>query len=215
MHGARLLSNGGAALARWMRVLAEPANMRSHAGFVRTGRMETCMCRNGAPWRVPGAGVWLARSLGKIPRWPAQGLLKPGPLEARTRICLAPRGDVLVSGDVLYRVVLTQGGAQAGQGLVLCGLELCAFQALELDAVNAKEQQTLWSKAEDKGMSWKQFTKSPEYEAQMRRQYFRTANALGIKDAKWPGAAPAAAAAPDTEDERARLRNRVKPQGSQ
>lgn len=89
---------------------------------------------------------------------------------------------------------------------------LYVAKALELDAVNAKEQQALWSKAEDKGMSWKQFTKSPEYEAQMRKQYFRTANALGIKDAKWPGAA--APSAP-VEDERARLRNRLKPQGPQ
>jgi hypothetical protein len=94
---------------------------------------------------------------------------------------------------------------------------LYVAKALELDAVNAKEQQSLWSKAEDKGMSWKQFTKSPEYEAQMRRQYFRTAHALGVKDAKWPGAAaPAApAASAPAEDERARLRNRLKPQGSQ
>jgi hypothetical protein len=94
---------------------------------------------------------------------------------------------------------------------------LYVAKALELDAVNAKEQQALWNKAEDKGMSWKQFTKSPEYDAQMRRQYFRTANALGVKDAKWPGAAAPAAAAPSApvEDERARLRNRIKPQGPQ
>jgi hypothetical protein len=46
---------------------------------------------------------------------------------------LAARGNVLVTGDVGDWQPLGDGGAQAGEGGVLCGLEAATFQPFELN----------------------------------------------------------------------------------
>ena len=63
-------------------------------------------------------------------QWPTQ----PGPVEARPRIDLAARRNVLVAGHEGDGIALCDGRQQARQRLVLCGLEALALQALELDA---------------------------------------------------------------------------------
>ena len=62
------------------------------------------------------------------------GQVKAPPVKASTRIVLAARRDVLMAGDVRYRVVPVQGLAQPTQLLVLGVLEQIAFQAFEFDA---------------------------------------------------------------------------------
>ena len=70
----------------------------------------------------------------KKPRIPGQGLLQARPVEPRTRVGLAPGGDVLVSGDVGDGVAPGEVGAQRGQCTVLARLESLAFEPLQFDA---------------------------------------------------------------------------------
>ena len=67
-------------------------------------------------------------------------------------------------------------------------------KTLELEAINAKEQKALWDAQSSRGVSWKDFKRSPEFKAQEEKQYRRTAHALGIKSE--PPSASTSAAAP-------------------
>lgn len=60
-------------------------------------------------------------------------------------------------------------------------------KVVELDAKNAMEQERLWKQMSAAGRSWKQFKESKEFEQMRRAQFYRTAKALNMKDAKYPG----------------------------
>ena len=60
--------------------------------------------------------------------------MKTHPVKARARIVLASRCNVLMAGDVCYRVVPVQGLAQLAQLHVLGVFEYTALQAFEFDA---------------------------------------------------------------------------------
>ena len=66
-------------------------------------------------------------------------------------------------------------------------------KTLELEAINAKEQKALWDSESKRGVSWKEFKRSPEFKAQEEKQYRRTAHALGIKSEPPSASTPAAA----------------------
>ena len=66
-------------------------------------------------------------------------------------------------------------------------------KTLELEAINAKEQKALWDAQSSRGVSWKDFKRSPEFKAQEEKQYRRTAHALGIKSEPPSASTPAAA----------------------
>lgn len=60
-------------------------------------------------------------------------------------------------------------------------------KVVELDAKNAMEQDRLWKQMSSSGRSWKDFKNSSELKAMQRAQFYRTAKALNLKDAKYPG----------------------------
>lgn len=60
-------------------------------------------------------------------------------------------------------------------------------KAVELEAKNTQEQDRLWKQMQSAGRDWKAFKDSPELEDMKRKQYYRTATTLGIKNAKYPG----------------------------
>ena len=60
-------------------------------------------------------------------------------------------------------------------------------KAVELDAKNAQEQDRLWKQMEAAGRDWKAFRDSPELQDMKRKQFYRTANAMGLREAKFPG----------------------------
>lgn len=60
-------------------------------------------------------------------------------------------------------------------------------KALECDAKNAMEKDKLWSQMQKAGYDWAKFKKSPEYIDMERKQFYRTAKAMHLPDAKFPG----------------------------
>jgi len=60
-------------------------------------------------------------------------------------------------------------------------------KALECDAKNAMEKDRLWKQMKNANYSWSQFKSSPEYKDMERKQFYRTANAMRVPDAKFPG----------------------------
>jgi hypothetical protein len=60
-------------------------------------------------------------------------------------------------------------------------------KATELEARNRMDQDRLWSQMKDAGMSWSQYKSSPEFKDLQRKQYYRTAKAFGVENAKYPG----------------------------
>lgn len=60
-------------------------------------------------------------------------------------------------------------------------------KALECDAKNAMEKDKLWNQMKNSGYDWAKFKASPEYKDMERKQYFRTAKAMHIPNAKFPG----------------------------
>jgi hypothetical protein len=60
-------------------------------------------------------------------------------------------------------------------------------KALECDAKNTMEKDNLWKQMKKAKYSWSQFKDSPEYKDMERKQFFRTANAMRVPDAKYPG----------------------------
>ena len=60
-------------------------------------------------------------------------------------------------------------------------------KALECDAKNAMEKDKLWSQMQKAGYDWAKFKKSPEYIDMERKQFYRTAKAMRLPDAKFPG----------------------------
>jgi hypothetical protein len=75
-----------------------------------------------------------SKSQGEVLIWQFYSRFQALPVKARTRIVFAAGRDVLMAGDVRYRVVPVQGLAQPTQLLVLGVLEHIAFQAFEFDA---------------------------------------------------------------------------------
>jgi hypothetical protein len=60
-------------------------------------------------------------------------------------------------------------------------------KALECDAKNAMEKDKLWNQMQKAGYDWTKFKKSPEYIDMERKQFYRTAKAMRLPDAKFPG----------------------------
>lgn len=60
-------------------------------------------------------------------------------------------------------------------------------KALECDAKNAIEKDRLWTQMQKAGYDWSKFKKSPEYIDLERKQFYRTAKAMHLPDAKFPG----------------------------
>jgi hypothetical protein len=60
-------------------------------------------------------------------------------------------------------------------------------KATELEARNRMDQDRLWGQMRDAGMSWSQYKNSPEFKELQRKQYYRTAKAFGVENAKYPG----------------------------
>lgn len=60
-------------------------------------------------------------------------------------------------------------------------------KATELEARNRMDQDRLWSQMKDAGMTWSQYKSSPELKDLQRKQYYRTAKAFGVENAKYPG----------------------------
>lgn len=60
-------------------------------------------------------------------------------------------------------------------------------KALECDAKNAMEKDKLWSQMKNSGYDWAKFKSSPEYKDMERKQFYRTARAMRLPDAKFPG----------------------------
>lgn len=60
-------------------------------------------------------------------------------------------------------------------------------KALECDAKNAMEKDKLWSQMKNSGYDWAKFKASPEYKDMERKQFYRTAKAMRLPDAKFPG----------------------------
>jgi hypothetical protein len=61
---------------------------------------------------------------------------------------------------------------------------LIMTKAMELEAHNVKEKQALWNSMR-KTTKWQDFKSSPQYKSLEKQQFYRTANALGLPDAKW------------------------------
>jgi hypothetical protein len=60
-------------------------------------------------------------------------------------------------------------------------------RATELEARNQMDQDRLWNEMKAAGMSWSQFKSSPDLKEMQRKQFYRTAKAFGIENAKYPG----------------------------
>lgn len=60
-------------------------------------------------------------------------------------------------------------------------------KALECDAKNAMEKDKLWNQMKNSGYDWTKFKSSPEFKDLERKQFYRTAKAMHIPDAKYPG----------------------------
>ena len=60
-------------------------------------------------------------------------------------------------------------------------------KALECDAKNAMEKDKLWKQMKNSGYDWTKFKSSSEYKDMERKQFYRTAKAMHLPDAKFPG----------------------------
>ena len=60
-------------------------------------------------------------------------------------------------------------------------------KALECDAKNAMEKDKLWKQMKNSGYDWTKFKNSSEYKDMERKQFYRTAKAMHLPDAKFPG----------------------------